>query len=287
MINQFPKISAVYYGLLQSGYDFYTYERSAEHIKKLQSFCNPDISSPFFSETRQNTCDVYPYWPRAFILETATFFLNDSISDFRNLGVLRQKIMAFGNISQKERDDPLWNWLADFPQELDSVLSDNSFAEYLEWEGKWISAQKAIYRDELRIIRNCLETCTDRYHSPVRRIQICINPIKCVYSSDYHLLGDCFVFSSGVLRVDSVIHEFLHHVVHPFVERQKTFVSEYKPVNHQIDQSYYLSDSDAGLINAFEETVVRSLTEEIMNGRYPGSLSDYIEYSLAQMQSGK
>ncbi len=287
MINQFPKISAVYYGLLQSGYDFYFYERSADHIKKLQSFCNPDQSTDFFPKTAQNTCDVYPYWPRAFILETATFFLNDNISDFRNLGVLRQKIMAFGNISEKERDDSLWNWLADFPRELDSVLSDNSFSEYLEWEGKWISEQKAIYRDELHMIRNCLETCTDRYNSPVQRIQICINPIKCVYSSDYHLLGDCFVFSSGALRADSVIHEFLHHVVHPFVEQQKPLVSEYKPVNHQIDQSYYLSDNNAGLINAFEETVVRSLTEEIMNGRYPKSLSDCIEYHLTQMQSGK
>ena len=287
MINQFSKISAIYYGLLQSGYDFYTYGRSTDHIKKLQAHCKPNRSSAFFSKTRQNTCDVYPYWPRAFIMETATFFLNDRISDFQDFRVFRQKIMSASNISEKERNDSLWNWLADFPQELDSVLSDDSFSEYLELEGKWISEQKAIYRDELHMIQNCLETCADQYHSPVQRIQICINPIKCVYSSDYHLLGDCFVFSSGIMRADSIIHEFLHHVVHPFVEQQKTLVLEYKPINHQIDQSYYLSDFNAGLINAFEETVVRSLTEEIMNGKYPKSILAYIEYSLAQMQSGK
>ena len=30
MIVQFPKISAIYYGLLQAGYDFYIPERSAD-----------------------------------------------------------------------------------------------------------------------------------------------------------------------------------------------------------------------------------------------------------------
>ena len=283
MINQFPKISAIYYGLLQSGYEFYTYGRSTDHIKKLQTHCKPNRSSAFFSQARQNTCDVYPYWPRASIMETATFFLNDSISDYKDFRVFRQKIMTASNISEKERNDSLWNWLAGFPQELNSVLSDDSFSEYLEWERKWISEQKVIYRDELHMIQNCLEACFDRYHSPVHTIQICINPIKCVYSSDYHLLGDCFVFSSGVLRVDSIIHEFLHHIVHPFVEQQKALVLEYKPINHQIDQSYYHSDNNAGLINAFEETVVRSLTEEIMNCRYPKDLLTYIEYYLAQM----
>ena len=287
MIIQFPKISAIYYGLLQSGYDFYTFERSADHIKIIQAQLRSELSSAFFSKTRQNTCDVYPYWPRAFIMEAATFFLNDRISDFQDFGVFRQKIMSAGNISEKERNDSLWNWLADFPQELESVLSDDSFSKYLEWEGKWISAQKVIYQDELHLIRNCLETCAALYHSPVQSIRICINPIKCVYSSDYHLLGDCFVFSSGVLRADSIIHEYLHHVVHPFVEQQKTLVSEYKPINFQIDQSYYLSDNNAGLINAFEETVVRSLTKEIMNGKYPENLLAYIESLLSQMQSGK
>lgn len=285
MISQFPRISAIYYGLLQSGYDYYTYERSADHIRKLQTYCRPGRASAFFSGTRQNTCDVYPYWPRAFILETATFFLNDRC--FQDFGVLRRKIMSAGNIAENERNDSLWTWLAGFPQALDAVLSDDSFSEYLEWEGKWISEQKRIYRDELHLIRKCLETCTERYHSPAQQIRICINPIKCVYSSDYHLSGDCFVFSSGALRTDSVIHEFLHHVVHPFVEQQKTLVLKYKPINDQIDQSYYLSEDDAGLLNAFEETVVRSLTEEIMKGKYPENIPDYLESFLTQKQSGK
>ena len=285
MIDQFAKISAIYYGLLQSGYTFYTFERSAEHIRRLKAFCKHGLSSVFFQRTKQYTCDVYPYWPRAFIIEAATFFLNDSNNSFRNPESFRQKIMSAGNIAEKERDDSLWNWLCDFPQALVSVLSDGSFSEYLEWEKNWLSEQEAVYSEEIDSVRKCLDICTGLYHSPVQKIQICINPIKCVYSSDYHLLGDCFVFTSGALRADSVIHEYLHHVVHPFVERRKALVLKNKPINSQIDRSYYLSENDAGLITAFEETAVRALTEEIMKGKYPEDLSAYLDNLLKRRGS--
>ena len=285
MIDLFPKISAVYYGLLQSGYGFYSIERSAAHIEKLRAFCRPEPSSVFFAKAKQDSCDVYPYWPRAFIMEAATFFLNDGNTGFRDLESFRQKIMSAVNISEKERDDSLWDWLDDFPQALSSVLSDSSFAEYLECEKNWIAEQEAVCREELGLIDRCLEICTGLYRSPVRNIRICIDPIKCVYSSDYHLLGDCFVFTSGALRTDSVIHEYLHHVVHPRVELRKALVSECKTFNSQLDGSYYLSDNGAGAVNAFEETVVRALTEEIVKGKYPEDLSDYLDRFLTRKRS--
>ncbi len=282
MIDQIPKISAVYYGLLQSGYDFYSFEHSAEHIRRLQAFCKQKPSFAFFQRARQNTCDVYPYWPRAFILEAASFVLNGSNTGFQDLESFRRKLMSACNITEKERDESLWDWLADFPQALASVLSDGSFSEYLEWEKKWISEQEAVCGEEVCSIRKCLEILTGLYQSPVQKIRICINPIKCVYSLDYHLLGDCFVFTSGALRADSVIHEYLHHVVHPYVEQRKALVLENNTVNSQIDGSYYLSGNDDGSINAFEETVVRALTEEIMKGNYPEDLPAYLDNSLKQ-----
>ena len=281
MIDQLHKISAIYYGLLQSGYGFYSFERSAEHIKRLQALCKHGSSIDFFSKAKQATCDVYPYWPRAFIMEAASFFLNDSNTGFQDLESFRRKIMSAGNITEKERDDALWGWLADFPQALAFVLSDSSFFEYLVWEKKWLFEQEAVCSEELDTVRKCMELCTDLYHSPVQKILICLNPIKCVYSSDYHMIGDCFVFTSGALRADSVIHEYLHHVVHPYVEQRKALVLEYKTVNSQIDGSYYLSGNVAGSINAFEETVVRALTEEIMKGKYPEDLPAYLDNSLS------
>lgn len=85
MIIQFPKISAIYYGLLQAGYDFYIPERSAEHIRHIMKYRNRKHQDTFFSGAKQDTCDVYPYWPRAFMMESAAFFSTTTIPAFRIL----------------------------------------------------------------------------------------------------------------------------------------------------------------------------------------------------------
>ena len=279
-IIQIPEISAIYYGLLQSGYDFYSIERSSEHVNALMKFTGKGSASDFFAGTRQQTCEVYPYWPRAFILEAATFFLNDSRTAYRDMEGLRRRIFSAGNITDRERDSGLWDWLEGFPEALRNVLADTGFSGYMEWEKKWIAGQNDACREELDMIRKCLETCTGRYDSPVKEIRICVNPIKCVYSSDYHLDGDRFVFTSGAFQAGSVIHEFLHHVVHPAVEAQKELILAKRPADETIDESYYQAGSDRGVLNAFEEMAVRFLTEEVMRDEYPGDLETYIKTIL-------
>ena len=279
-IIQIPEISAIYYGLLQSGYDFYSIERSSEHVNALMKFTGKGSASDFFAGTRQQTCEVYPYWPRAFILEAATFFLNDSRTAYRDMEGLRRRIFSAGNITDRERDSGLWDWLEGFPEALRNVLADTGFSGYMEWEKKWIAGQNDACREELEQIRRCMETCTGRYDSPVKEIRICVNPIKCVYSSDYHLDGDRFVFTSGAFQAGSVIHEFLHHVVHPAVEAQKELILAKRLADETIDESYYQAGSDRGILNAFEEMAVRFLTEEVMRDEYPGDLETYIKTIL-------
>ncbi len=68
-ISNIPEISAIYFALLQSGYDYYAMERSQDHISHIQGYIGAENSTPFFAGVKQNTCKVYPYWPRAAILE--------------------------------------------------------------------------------------------------------------------------------------------------------------------------------------------------------------------------
>ena len=77
-----------------------------------------------------------------------------------------------------------------------------------------------------------------------------------------------------------MIHEFLHHVLHPVVEAQKAEIFAKRPEDKQIDESYYQDGSDSGILNAFEETAVRSLTEEVMRDEYPDDLMIYIKTIL-------
>lgn len=275
-ISSIPEISAIYYALLQSGYDYYSMGRSRDHSAKIQEYIGITKVPSFFSGVKQDLCEVYPYWPRAAILETASFYLSSDHAKFRDFDAFYGRIMGAANIADKERDQRLWDWIEDFPAALSEVLTRDVFRNYLKWEQKWLVSQNARHEEELRVIKDCLNVCVSKYGSPVHDIQIVINPIKCVFSADYHLDKDCFIFCSGAFSAESVIHEFMHHVVHPVVVEIADMVLATKRAYLDIDESYYLSGSKAGQLNAFEEYAVRVLTKNVMNGDYPDELNSYL-----------
>lgn len=276
-IANIPEISAIYFALLQCGYDYYHIERDSEHNDAIRGFAGCGAVPDFFSAVKQNTCKVYPYWPRAAMLENASFYIQPDYTQFKDYDIFRERIMSADNISDVERNASFWKWLLGFPAALGAVLCSDGFYRYMKWENEWITEQNVKYENELRLIQECLNVCMSKYDSPVQDIQILLNPIKCVYSADYYLIGNSFIFSSGAFRADSVIHEFLHHVVHPVVIAQKGMVLQRKTAYPGIDASYYLSGDDAGHLNAFEEYAVRELTRDVLTENFPDSLSVYLE----------
>ncbi len=267
------RISAIYYALLQTGYDFYAMEKEADVVQTLRGFAGQGAGRfPFFEAARQTTCQEYPYWPRAFLLEAASFHLKEDCSGFRDLNALRRKILSAGNLSPEERGQALWDWLREFPLALMRVRADTGFQQYWVWEAQWLAGERGRRQEQLEGIQRCLEQCARRYQPPVQAVKIILNPIKCAYSSDYHWIDGCFYFSSGALRGESVIHEFLHPVVHPAVERNQDALLRRERPLPGIDDSYYLDRSGAGWLNACEEYCVRALTQEVMAQNYPVDL---------------
>lgn len=275
-ISSIPEISAIYFALLQSGYDYYAMGRSRDHGAVIQEYIGITKVPSFFAGVKQDTCEVYPYWPRAAILETASFYLSSNHVAFRDFDAFRDRIMGAANIADNERDHRLWNWIESFPVALSEVIASEAFLRYLEWEKLWLAEQNTRHEAELRLISSFVDVCISKYGSPVQEIQIVINPIKCVYSADYHLDKNCFIFCSGAFRAESVIHEFLHHVVHPVVVEIADIVLATKRTYPGIDESYYLSGSKAGQLNAFEEYAVRALTKDVMDNNFPDSLILYL-----------
>lgn len=276
IISSIPEISAIYFALLQSGYDYYAIGRNRDHGAAIQEYIGITKVWSFFAGVKQDTCEVYPFWPRAAILETASFYLSSDHAKFRDYGTFHDRIMGAANIADNERDQRLWDWIEDLPAALSEVLTCDAFRNYLKWEQKWLVTQNVRHEAELRVIKDCLNVCVSKYGSPVHDIQIVINPIKCVYSADYHLDKNCFIFCSGAFRAESVIHEFLHHVVHPVVVEIADIVLATKRTYPGIDESYYLSGSKAGQLNAFEEYAVRALTKDVMDNNFPDSLISYL-----------
>ncbi len=280
-ITNIPVISAIYYALLQCNYDFYPIKRDTLLIDKLRSFIISERREyDFFFDVKQNTCEVYPYWPRAAMLETATFYVDSPRERFVDFNAYKNSIMSAKNISDIERNQFFWDWISKFPKALSLILQSNSFRRYLKWENDWIAEQNQKYEKELRKIRDTLAVCKEKFKSPIQNIQVVLNPIKCVYSADYHLVDNDFIFCSGSLSEEAVIHEFIHHIVHPIVENQKDEILRCNFTDLDVDTSYYLNNDEVGILNAFEEYMVRALTDAIVSGNVPKTLDVFFNQEI-------
>lgn len=281
-ITNIKNISAVYFALLQCKYDFYSLDRDSGHVEAVERFLGAKEDFSYFSDVRQNSCEVYPYWPRAAMLETASFYVQSDSAHFINFDMLQKYILSAGNISASERDQSFWSWIDDFPKALNQVMSSDSFRVYLEWENEWIDQQNHARKSDLNYIESVVDMCANRYHSSVREIEVVLNPIKCVYSSDYHLVSNRFIFCSGTLQLESVIHEFLHHVVHPVVESHKEEILSQDIECLNIDRSYFLTGDNAGRLNAVEEYFVRMLTNAVLANNPPDDLEKLMNHAMRE-----
>lgn len=282
-ITNIPSISAIYFALLQSGYDYYSIGRTQEQIEAVKSFYKPELSSCFFSQAKQNTCEAYSYWPRTALLESAVFYIDTDIARFSDFGAYKKFVMSASNLQNTERDNSFWSWISAFPVELNKVVNSEHFKRYLIWENFWIEQQNKIHTDALTAVQEAIETCVNRYNATIDNVNIILSPIKCAYSSDYHIVDNQLVFSSGAFKPESVIHEFLHHIVHPYILNLQSRILVSKKYFDGIDSSYYLSDNDNGKLNAFEEYSVRALTKEISNRTHPDDLEKYILFLLDEV----
>ncbi len=270
-----PVLSALYYALLQCGYaPWAQMGRCAAHGDALAPFTGNQAASGYFSAARQDTCEAYPWWPRAFLLEDAALCLNGDCTAFSDPAALRERISGFNNIAESERDDRLFHHLSGLPDALRPVLAADGFARFRMWEQNWLREQHALLADELSLLENRLTVCMARYPAPVRRVEAAVSPIKCVYASDCHRLGDTLLFFSGTLRAESVVHEYLHYALHPAVA---ALTLPAAPLRYPgLDDSYYLAGPSA----AFEEHAVRALTQDVLASRYPKDIPHYLHMLL-------
>ncbi|NLY85570.1 MAG: hypothetical protein GX077_04360 [Tissierellia bacterium] len=272
--------------MLQSGYNFYSFDKDSDLIKDIEEFRKEksDYDTSFFSRIKQDTCEVYPYWPRAFTLEIASFFISKKSWTYIDFHWYKEYIMTLRNIKEQERDENFWNWVREFPHALQEVMEGNDFNKYLSWEESWISHQNKLWETELQSVQKTLDICKQSYGSQVTKIHIILTPIKCTYSPDYFKKENDLFFILGTFRIDSIIHECLHHDVHPIISKYTQVVLNHTLPYPGIDRSYYLNGDANGKLNAFEEYIVCRLTDEILKMKFTLDLDEYILGNLKNLE---
>ncbi|MCL2279393.1 MAG: hypothetical protein FWC20_08330 [Oscillospiraceae bacterium] len=259
------KLNAVYFGLVLSGYEFATINKQKnifDITKRIESYSALDRTKDFFRFARGNTCEVYPFWPRVALLESALFFIENSSFSFVKYC---DYVNSLSNITIEERSDDFFKWVKEFPQCLHEILKDELFGE--------IDAQLTDIVNSLDIsmdMENLIAALSAmQVDTGIQKLAIKICPLKCCFSVDYFTRRNEMYVMLGDYLPHSIVHEYLHLVLHPLVQKHKTHILsrfDSNTVDAHIDQSYYLSGDKNGFINAFEEHLVRKASEKIAGG---------------------
>ena len=253
------ELDAIYFGLVLSGYEYATINKPnniAEITQKIMNYKALGEVRDFFAMARVKTCEVYPFWPRAALLESALFFMEDG-----NLDICKYQLYVNGlaNIDIQERNDSFFSWVKGLPKHLKTIMKDHLFNE-VHSQLSAIVSKMDVLNDITKLERKLSYM---QLEEPINKLSVLICPIKCCYSADYFAGCDEMFVMLGDFLAHSIVHEYMHLLVHPIVVNHKArILSDSQDKQLSIDASYYLQDDD-GFLNAYEEYIVRTASELI------------------------
>ena len=268
-------ISAVYFGLMKGGYEYYAAGKGSETVKLWERWRDLPISYDpgFFKAARQLSITAYPYWPRAAMLEEATFFLNEGKNDFQDLNAYKASINVIPSLQDRDRNQDFWSWVHHFPTALEGVMESQGFRQYIQWEQGWIKHQAKVHAHDVRVLDNIISYIIRRCDPGVKKVSVVLCPLKCTFAADYKRLGDTFYAFVSEFRKEAVLHEFLHMVIHPLIQKNADAIVALRNLQRlNLDNAYYLDQSEQGRLNALEEHAVRELSDLITDGKYKTDL---------------
>lgn len=263
-ISSKRELNAIYFGLLLSGYEYAAINKPKEIndiIHKIENYNALNNTRDFFSLAKSNTCEVYPFWPRAALLETALFFMTHGMLDIEKYS---KYVNNRTNITAEERNNEFYEWIKAFPTHLHSVMEDKLFQEVDETLTTFTNAMEI--SESAMKLTDKLSSFSLPTDKEIKKLSVIICPIKCCYSADYFTSGSEMFVILGDYLPHSVVHEYLHLVVYPLIQKHKAqILSLHKNKRFEIDPSYYMSSDETGILNAYEEHIVRVASEIIAN----------------------
>jgi len=258
-ISSNSSINAIYFGLIISGYEFSDINKSETVIalcNQIRNYSRLDELKRYFDSARQNTCEPYPFWPRAALLESLAFFIDGGISFDKYCDYVK----TLPNLTEEERDDAFFSWAKDFPKYLNEIKASDFFQEIDKGIECIVSNTSTAKESESARIIDTLNAMTQNNNTlDVSMLSVKICPLKCIYSADYFLQNSKMSVILGDFLPHSIVHEYMHLIVRPEIIKYKNMILSFSGDKlFDIDQSYYLNNDESGLLNAFEEHIVRA-----------------------------
>lgn len=273
-----PRIAAIYFGLMQGGYEYFSAGKAREDVKLWESWAKMPVSydTSFFTEARQATPGIYPFSPRAAALEMASFYVDMQNGIFTDEEACLRKIRVSGIIKERELPD-FTTWIMGFPKLMKSVMQCEGFASYINWEESWLKQQAKPHKQKLQKYDDVISYFSKKCNPTVSNAFIVYCPLKCTFVSDYFAEGDTLYFISGMLRLEAALKEFLHLMLHPLVQKHSDAICSLRNLHRlRVENTNYGDNNDQAKLAIFEEYAVGELIGLVEENRYKVELEKFL-----------
>jgi len=259
-------INAIYFGIALSGYEYADIDKSddiTKWLEQIRRYSSLDEAKRYFSSARQSTCAAYPFWPRAALLESATFFINEKGFDYDGYCAY---VKVLPNLTDEEKSDDFFCWVKGFTKYLMQIKTDPLFQDINRQISCKVNEISANSTEKINLIKGRLDSLSASVASAITTISLIICPIKCVYSADYFAVGSVMSVILGDFLPHSIVHEYLHPIVHSYIQKHRECIVTCNEGKYlDLDRSYHMGNDENGKLNAFEENIVRIISNLILD----------------------
>lgn len=261
-VKQRKTIACAAIGLIAAGYSLYhkedsELERLSEKIRDL--FSSQELLE-YFAGAKTDQSSINPYWPRGSALVIASWFMDDVSFDFDEIAYLTSQKRT-SSLSETELNS-MMGWIKRAPyyfKEIAGLAKEKGLFEELD---QLFVKKKPYFTKEIDEFRKLIET--SRVEGKIENIIFSPNLFQADELTDLVYDGDDLIIISTAPRVEDLLHEFLHDIIHnTLITRSHSDVMNCFNKSDRAQMKAYgyaWDDSFASALRVVEESYVRLLT---------------------------
>lgn len=257
LIKISTNVFTVFAGLIASGYEFSYDEELAGRVRAVKW---DDSAVEYFRRARTSYCAVYPYWPRAAMLVSASLILKESNgyenSDFRKM---KERIESYCNIDPEEIGEETELWLLQLPAYYRLIRENEEFNNL--WV-EYLKRSEAVADQFMEAIDEAKKKVISRFKvNEVELPKIGAIPNILGFNGDFERIDDIIYVVCAQPDKSCAVHEYLHNILGPGlmnnIERIKEHVNLLDPIFERMFSYKYAWAKDApSWCRVFEESLV-------------------------------
>lgn len=259
-----------YLGLTIGGY---TLAESKENNKLLEMIrCvkwDKDIVD-YFSEARTNTCEVNPYYPRAFFLTLASLYMVSEGHVFYDKFDELHKYINDLEINPIEKDVNAIEWIKNLPCYFAKVTNNKDFKCLWDYYLLYVNSNDLIKKKVLDSAILKIMESFKIHKDDLFQVIVIPNKLQAPQATDVVYKDNLVYIIKSEPDEESIIHEYLHSILDKYLHKNKLLINQYlhllKPVLDDMLKYQYAWDYGIDSWNrVFEESFMRAASLWVCN----------------------